>query len=259
VVAPNGNEKPFVNSNATSVEVNEGQVAAMGGTSHDTDGDAVTFTASLGTVTPGGGGSWTWNYTTTDGPTESQFVYVTGTDAGGKKDQAIFALKVDNVAPTVSITSPLNGGIGGHGRRRRGERGGDHGGRQLAAGLHPGHAEPEHARAGEPQVPDRHPLRGHGSGRRHGDAHRHRRHAGRGPERAGRRRHRARRPPRAGHSNQVDLRAERSGKGDGRFYRITFGGDDGRGGTCSATKNVTVVHSQGHGPAIDSGLVVSSF
>jgi hypothetical protein len=62
-----------------------------------------------------------------------------------------------------------------------------------------------------------------------------------------------------GHSHQVDLRSERSGNGDGRFYRVTFGGDDGRGGTCSATKNVTVVHSKGQGPAIDSGLVVSSF
>jgi sugar lactone lactonase YvrE len=61
-----------------------------------------------------------------------------------------------------------------------------------------------------------------------------------------------------GHSEQVGLRAERSGKGDGRVYRISFGGSDGRGGTCSGTKPATVVHSKGHGSAIDSGLVVNS-
>jgi hypothetical protein len=51
----------------------------------------------------------------------------------------------------------------------------------------------------------------------------------------------------AGHSEQVDVRSERAGNGDGRFYRITFGGDDGRGGTCTATKNVTVRHKPGQG------------
>jgi FtsP/CotA-like multicopper oxidase with cupredoxin domain len=111
VVAANGNERPYVNAGAVSEEVNEGQVATMNGTSADPDGDGVTYSASLGTVTKNGGGSWTWNYTTTDGPTESQFVYVTATDAGGRKDQAIFALKVDNLAPVVSIASPPNGGI----------------------------------------------------------------------------------------------------------------------------------------------------
>jgi hypothetical protein len=64
----------------------------------------------------------------------------------------------------------------------------------------------------------------------------------------------------AGHSEQVDLRAERSGNGDGRVYRITFGGSDGRGGTCAATRNVVVVRDQGRGStAIDSGLVINSF
>jgi FtsP/CotA-like multicopper oxidase with cupredoxin domain len=72
VVAPDGNERPYVNSSATSVEVNEGQTATMTGTSHDPDGDGVTFSSSVGTVTPGGGGNWTWNYGTTDGPTQSR-------------------------------------------------------------------------------------------------------------------------------------------------------------------------------------------
>ena len=34
-------------------------------------------------------------------------------------------------------------------------------------------------------------------------------------------------------SGQVFLRAERSGPGDGRVYRISFTGSDGRGGFCT--------------------------
>jgi hypothetical protein len=62
-----------------------------------------------------------------------------------------------------------------------------------------------------------------------------------------------------GHADQVKLRSERSGPGDGRVYRIGVGGSDGRGGFCSVTVNTTVVKSQGHGAAADSGLIVNSF
>jgi hypothetical protein len=55
----------------------------------------------------------------------------------------------------------------------------------------------------------------------------------------------------------VDLRAERDGTGDGRVYRIAFGGDDGRGGFCNAVKNVGVPHNMKDLP-VDSGLVVDS-
>jgi hypothetical protein len=63
-----------------------------------------------------------------------------------------------------------------------------------------------------------------------------------------------------GASNEVNLRAERSGTGDGRVYRLAFTGDDGRGGTCTGTVLVSVPHDQGKGStAIDSGLIVNSF
>jgi hypothetical protein len=63
-----------------------------------------------------------------------------------------------------------------------------------------------------------------------------------------------------GVSNEVNLRAERSGTGDGRVYRIAFTGDDGRGGTCTGTVLVGVPHDQGKGSTpIDSGLIVNSF
>jgi hypothetical protein len=55
----------------------------------------------------------------------------------------------------------------------------------------------------------------------------------------------------AGHSDQVELRAERSGTGDGRVYRIAFMGDDGRGGTCTGVVRVSVPKSQSK-PAVDS-------
>jgi hypothetical protein len=45
----------------------------------------------------------------------------------------------------------------------------------------------------------------------------------------------------------AQVRAERSGDGDGRVYHIRFQSDDGRGGTCTGTVKVCVPHDQGHG------------
>lgn len=53
-------------------------------------------------------------------------------------------------------------------------------------------------------------------------------------------------------SNQVQLRAERSGTGDGRVYTIAISASDGKGGTCTGTATVGVPHSQGSGPAVNS-------
>lgn len=61
-----------------------------------------------------------------------------------------------------------------------------------------------------------------------------------------------------GLSHQVRLRAERSGKGDGRVYRVSFEGSDGHGGTCSATVSVIVVRDRGRDSAVDSGLNLDS-
>jgi uncharacterized repeat protein (TIGR01451 family) len=63
----------------------------------------------------------------------------------------------------------------------------------------------------------------------------------------------------AGHPDQVDLRAERSGTGDGRVYRVTVSVSDGNGGSCTATlSTATVPHDQAH-PAVDSGSVFVDF
>jgi hypothetical protein len=52
-------------------------------------------------------------------------------------------------------------------------------------------------------------------------------------------------------SNQVRLRAERSGTGNGRVYRIAVTAEDELGLTCSATVRVAVPHDQAHA-AVDS-------
>ncbi|HEX8156389.1 MAG TPA: vWA domain-containing protein [Solirubrobacteraceae bacterium] len=61
-------------------------------------------------------------------------------------------------------------------------------------------------------------------------------------------------------SNSVFVRAERSGTGDGRVYRIAFKASDGRGGTCGGVVTVGVPHDQGQGSVpVDSGLTINSF
>jgi FtsP/CotA-like multicopper oxidase with cupredoxin domain len=111
VVAPNGNERPYVNADTTSVAVDEGQAAETSGTFKDPGGDTVTLAASIGTVTKNSGGAWSWSYPTTDGPQESQLVYITATDAAGQKDQAVFSLTVNNRPPSLAITSPPDGSV----------------------------------------------------------------------------------------------------------------------------------------------------
>lgn len=55
------------------------------------------------------------------------------------------------------------------------------------------------------------------------------------------------------------LRAERSGGGNGRVYRIGFSADDGNGGTCSGSVNVGVPHSMKPGmEAVDDGQLYDS-
>ena len=60
-------------------------------------------------------------------------------------------------------------------------------------------------------------------------------------------------------SNQVWLRAERLGKGDGRVYRIEYLARDGRGNACDGTAKVVVPHDRAHPGALDSGGSFDSF
>jgi subtilisin family serine protease len=104
-------QPPVLTVDQPLVSVDEGSVAANSGTFSDPDGDPVTLSASVGTVTDNGDGNWSWSFTTTDGPAESQTVTITGTDDKGAEGQITFTLQVLNVPPSVdagpdaSITS----------------------------------------------------------------------------------------------------------------------------------------------------------
>jgi hypothetical protein len=63
----------------------------------------------------------------------------------------------------------------------------------------------------------------------------------------------------AADADQAKLRAERSGRKDGRVYRVAVSGSDGSGGTCTGTALVGVPHDRGgKRTPIDSSLVVNS-
>jgi FtsP/CotA-like multicopper oxidase with cupredoxin domain len=99
-----GNERPYVNADdVETAAVNKGgDVATMTGTLFDTDGDAITLQASKGAVTDNGDGTWSWSYTTDNSGGQGGLVYITATDAGGKKDQAAFELDVNNAPPDLA-------------------------------------------------------------------------------------------------------------------------------------------------------------
>jgi hypothetical protein len=60
-------------------------------------------------------------------------------------------------------------------------------------------------------------------------------------------------------ANEIWLRAERSGRGDGRVYRIEYVASDGHGNSCGGTALVGVPHDWSHRWAVDSGDSFDSF
>src|SRR5262249_17481063 len=94
---------PSLTVNGTAVAVNEGQTATNSGTFTDIGHDAVTLSASVGTVTANADGTWSWSYATTDGPDQSQTVTVKATDDDGASSTTTFALTVNDVPPTVGV------------------------------------------------------------------------------------------------------------------------------------------------------------
>ena len=109
VVLEEQNAPPEIAADAASVTVAEGGTATMTGTYSDPNGDSVTLSASAGTITDTGAGTWSWSFPTTDGPDESQTVTVTATDPSDESASATFELVVENVAPSVAISSPADG------------------------------------------------------------------------------------------------------------------------------------------------------
>ncbi len=99
-----GNERPDVNVDNSELAVTQGGTATVTGTYKDPDGDPVTLTSSVGSVTDNGGGKYTWTYPTSSADS-TQIVYVTATDSNGLKGQIPLYLKV-NPAPVLPNTAP---------------------------------------------------------------------------------------------------------------------------------------------------------
>jgi hypothetical protein len=95
-------DPPTVTRDDASVTVDEGDTAVNSGTFGDVDGDTVTLSASVGTVTAHPDGTWDWSFGTSDGPDESQTVTITASDGAPPNATATFDLTVKNVAPAVS-------------------------------------------------------------------------------------------------------------------------------------------------------------
>ncbi len=59
-------------------------------------------------------------------------------------------------------------------------------------------------------------------------------------------------------TSTAEVRAERSGTGDGRVYHIMFTAEDGKGGSCTGEVLVTVPHDQRGAAAVDQGALFDS-
>ena len=93
--------------------VNEGQTASAAGTWSDPDGDAVSLSASVGSVIENANGAWTWSYATSDGPAQSQTVTISADDGKGGTSSTQFALSVKNVTPAVTAGAGKTITVGG--------------------------------------------------------------------------------------------------------------------------------------------------
>jgi hypothetical protein len=98
-------DAPTVALDNASVTVDEGDTASNSGSYGDVDGDTVTLSASVGTVTKNADGTWDWSFDTSDGPDDSQTVTITASDGGPPNATATFSLVVDNVAPDVTAAA----------------------------------------------------------------------------------------------------------------------------------------------------------
>ena len=63
---------------------------------------------------------------------------------------------------------------------------------------------------------------------------------------------------RAVSGNQILLRAERAGTGNGRVYQVHFTATDDQGGSCSGSVKVGVPHSK-KDPALEGAQLYNSF
>ncbi|MCA9170686.1 MAG: tandem-95 repeat protein, partial [Planctomycetales bacterium] len=99
------NDVPTISVEQPQVMVDEGELATNFGMFGDVDvDDELSLFASVGSVESDGAGGWAWSWNPQDGPSESHTVTIT-VDDGQTQASASFWLDVNNVAPTLSLTS----------------------------------------------------------------------------------------------------------------------------------------------------------
>lgn len=94
VAAADGSEKPNVDVRGSWAYTPAGGVATRQGTYSHPDGAPVTLNASIGTFLPAAPGQWSWMIDSTGMPDQVQYVHITATDPDGRRDQAVFRLKI---------------------------------------------------------------------------------------------------------------------------------------------------------------------
>jgi len=96
------NEPPVITVAQSLITINEGEAASNSGTIDDPDGDPVTLSASVGLITNNNDGTWSWSFSSTDGPSESQNIVINANDGNEGITEEVFTLVVNNVAPTIA-------------------------------------------------------------------------------------------------------------------------------------------------------------
>ena len=99
------NVAPVATVDITEVTVDEGQSATNSGTYSDAGQDAVTISASVGTIVDNGDGTWDWSLDNVNGPTDTQTVVITVEDEDTATDTVSFDLVAVNLAPEISVSA----------------------------------------------------------------------------------------------------------------------------------------------------------
>jgi FtsP/CotA-like multicopper oxidase with cupredoxin domain len=110
VTGNDGSEKPYVNVGGSWTYTPSGGIATRAGTFAHPDGKTITLTASDGAfnppLAPAATGNWNWEFDSTGQPDGVRYVYITATDRDGRKDQAVFRLKVGAPDDGADIGDP---------------------------------------------------------------------------------------------------------------------------------------------------------
>jgi hypothetical protein len=96
------NTYPMLSPGYPEVIVAAGQVATMSGTYCDGDGDPLTLTASVGTVSDNGDGTWSWSYQTSSGGFNNP-VTITARDTNFGMGTTSFLVKVAEIGIEVRV------------------------------------------------------------------------------------------------------------------------------------------------------------